>query len=147
MNVDVGNSIFRNAIVGIAAVLLAGFALASPPERNKWQKEAYERGCEKDQLSMNLCSEYDYEVLDSELNDLFQQQLSRLSHPSRARLVNAERAWLKYRDADCLYQNGPREESGSIWPLEQNICLSTRTKQRIELIKSFIACTDNGCPE
>ncbi len=50
-------------------------------------------------------------------------------------------------EANCLYQNGPREKSGTIWAYEQNLCLSAHTRQRIELIQSYISCTDNGCPE
>lgn len=110
------------------------------------EERAHRNGCSADQRSMNLCSSYRLRVLDDELNHLYKQQLSRLKgSPDAKRLVLAQRAWLKYIEADCLYQAGPAEDSGSIWPVQYGNCMSTHLRDRIRLLQSFVACTQNGC--
>lgn len=135
--------IIPRALVAFALLLFSIFSGAQT--QDEIEKEALNH-CDRDQLSMNLCSHHEYKVADAELNDLYRQQMSRLRPEEAARFKTAQRAWLKYVEADCLYQNGPREESGTIWPMEQNGCLTGHTSQRASLIKEFLACTSNGCP-
>ena len=117
------------------------------PARDPLEQQAQQEGCEKTQTNLNICSYYDYKVLDAELNADYAEQMSRLKgSPDAKRLVAAQRAWLQYIEADCLYQTGPREDSGTIWPLLHNNCLSAHLKQRIEQLKQFLACTQDGCP-
>jgi len=126
---------------------LAGTAGSTPPLRDGREQEALEDGCDRSQMNMNICSFYDYKVVDAELNIYYASQLSRLKgSPAAKRLIAAQRAWLRYVESDCLYQTGPREESGSIWPFQHNTCMSAHLKQRIEVIKEFLECTQGGCP-
>jgi uncharacterized protein YecT (DUF1311 family) len=116
------------------------------PHQEAIEQEAIQ-DCDANQTNMNLCSYRGYKALDDELNLLYKAQLERLKGTKDAkRLINAQKAWLKYIEADCLYQNGPREESGTIWPRDQNWCLSDHLRQRIKLLNLFLDCTDNGCP-
>ena len=138
-----------------AFVVLAGLMISLPPiaagaDRDGPEQEAIEkeamRNCEANQSNLNLCSYKRYKQLDERLNALYQIQLKRLrGSEQEKRFIEAERAWLKYINADCLYQNGPREESGTIWPLLQNNCLSHHLQQRIDLLQSFVNCTQDGC--
>ncbi len=124
----------------------AAFENPDGPEQEKLEQESMQH-CERNQLSMNVCSYRAYKDGDAELNDLYKKQMARLEGTAHAdRLRNAQRAWLKYIEADCLYQNGPIEESGTIWPLLQNRCLLSHMTQRIVLLQEFAECTDNGCP-
>lgn len=124
----------------------ADFINPDGPEQNALEQDALKH-CDSDQTSMNLCGYHQYKVLDAELNRLYQQLASRLKEtPHEARLRESERTWLKYVEADCLYQNGPREESGTIWPLLQNNCLTQHRKQRIDLLNQFLKCTNAICP-
>ena len=126
---------------------LAGTAESAPPSRDAREQEALEDGCERSQMNMNICSFYDYKLLDAELNTNYTKQLERLKgSPAAKRLIAAQRAWLRYAESDCLYQAGPREESGSIWPFQHNTCMSAHLKQRIAVIKEFLECTQGGCP-
>jgi uncharacterized protein YecT (DUF1311 family) len=126
------------AAICIAAVATSQ-AQATDSQQDAMVKDALTH-CDRDQLSMNLCSGHEYQILDTKLNGLYRQVLSKVhGSPREQRLIAAERAWLKYVEADCLYQNGPREESGTIWPLQQYECLSAHTRQRIALLESFIA--------
>lgn len=84
------------------------------------------RNCEANQSNLNLCSYRRYKQLDERLNALYQIQLKRLRGSEQEKpFIEAERAWLKYINADCLYQNGPREESGTIWPLLRTTACQT----------------------
>jgi len=88
---------------------LAGTAGSTPPpSRDAREQEALEDGCDRSQMNMNICSFYDYKVLDAELNTNYTRQLARLKGSQAAkRLIAAQRAWLRYAESDCLYQTGP----------------------------------------
>lgn len=115
-------------------------------KRDANEQEAFNEGCEKNQANLNICSGYDFKVQDAKLNALYKKQMARVKGTDDAkRLVNAQRAWLKFVDADCLYQTGPLEESGTIWPLQNNMCRTTHFAQRIQQLESFLECTQDGC--
>lgn len=100
------------------------------------------------QLAMNECAYVAFYKEDDELNLLYKEKIGSLKNvETRNRFKNSQLAWIKYRDASCLYENGPKENSGSIWPLVNFRCMSSFTKERIVRLKEYIGCTDNGCPE
>lgn len=103
--------------------------------------------CDADQASLHICASAEQRRLDNELNRLYQQQMARLAdEPADAQaLRQAQRAWLKYVEADCLYQNGPSSEGGSIWPMLNVQCWTQHLKPRIELLRSYVNCTQDGC--
>jgi len=127
--------------IGLALLLACAAASArAEHESGKWD-------CSGTQLDMNFCAAASFKHVDDELNALYRRQVDRLRDaPSRARFRDAQRAWLVFRDKSCLYQAGPREESGSIWPLEHFGCMEYHTKQRILDMKEYLECTQNGCP-
>ncbi len=137
----------RNAPLLFLLVSIISFAADRDGEVQEQLELEAMKDCGANQSNMNLCSYHMYKKLDDELNLLYKSQRERLKGTKHEkRFVEAQRAWLKYVDADCLYQNGQRSESGTIWPLMQNICLSGHTGTRIELLKSYLSCTQNGCP-
>ena len=99
-----------------------------------------------DQHQLNMCSGERREQADMEMNTLYKEQIKYLRTAPKKRLRDSQRSWIIYRDKTCHYESGPREESGSIWPMENNLCLEKLTKQRIEILKSYIECRANGCP-
>ena len=102
------------------------------------------------QTEMNICSWQSYKQADEDLNAAWKQAADRAKQsdvsaaeydgPTDAfdRLLTAQRAWLTYRDAHCLAENGRREDSGTIWPLLQNSCLEALTEQRTNQLRSYI---------
>ena len=58
------------------------------------------------------------------------------------RLINTQRMWIKFRDADCeFYSDGQ--------PIRLNICHSERTIQRLKELEKYnvpYAMGCNGCP-
>lgn len=103
--------------------------------------------CDDNQLTMNLCASFEFHRADEELNALYKEHVERLSTKTQKRLRAAQRSWIAFRDADCLYRVGPQEESGSIWALQHFSCMKGHTTRRILNIKDYLACTQNGCPE
>ncbi|MGV8920560.1 MAG: lysozyme inhibitor LprI family protein [Pseudomonas sp.] len=103
--------------------------------------------CDANQASMNACAGNQLKALDADLNKQYQAQMSYLKNPAQKQaLKNAQLKWIVFRDADCLYQVGKPEDSGSIWPLLQAQCQAALTKQRVEQLKAYVACRADGCP-
>lgn len=103
--------------------------------------------CEGMQTEMNACAAARFEHADDELNVLYRRQIDRLRKAStKARLRQAQRAWIAFRDKSCVYQTGPQEKSGSIWPLEHFACMERETKQRALDMKQYLACQQTACP-
>jgi uncharacterized protein YecT (DUF1311 family) len=96
---------------------------------------------------MNICAYQSYKKADDELNRLYQTKMAALHEDSsKQRLKDAQKTWIAFRDTSCLYEIGPREESGTIWPLLQNGCLEAFTTRRVAELKTYVACTEDGCP-
>jgi uncharacterized protein YecT (DUF1311 family) len=109
---------------------------------------AQAQDCDANQASMNQCASKEYAALDAELNTQYNAQMGYLKTPARKKaLQDAQKKWIAFRDADCQYQAGKREEGGSLWPLAQAQCLSAQTKVRVEQLKVYTACRQEGCPK
>ncbi|MFJ3487358.1 lysozyme inhibitor LprI family protein [Pseudomonas sp. NPDC090202] len=104
--------------------------------------------CNANQAAMNQCASKQYATLDAELNKQYKAQMAWLTTPERKKTFQeAQRKWLAFRDAECLYQTGKAEDGGSIWPLVQAQCLAEQTKVRVEQLKVYTACRQEGCPK
>jgi uncharacterized protein YecT (DUF1311 family) len=93
------------------------------------------------QTDMNICAYRDYEAADRALNAAWSKAAAKARASGRnqfARLLDAQRKWLAYRDAQCLAENGPREESGTIWPLQQNTCMQRLTEARTAQLREYV---------
>ena len=102
------------------------------------------------QSAMNMCSFEEYRAADAQLNAAWKRardlakSIDRRSEQARAaedhfaRLLDAQRKWLAYRDAHCLAVAGERTpESGTIWPLVQNNCMEELTLARTKLLRQY----------
>lgn len=98
------------------------------------------------QSELNACAAQRLRRADADMNRLYQTQINKSNAASRIRLRDAQRAWIVYRDKTCLYETGPREASGSIWPMQDALCRASLTQQRSALLKSYVECTEGGCP-
>ena len=82
------------------------------------------------QQEMNACAYENYQTVDAELNEAYQQMKAALPQDGKQALETAELAWLEFRDLDCGWERS-QFEGGSIAPLIYNSCLETRTNIRI----------------
>ncbi|WP_439884484.1 lysozyme inhibitor LprI family protein [Pseudomonas syringae] len=125
----------RFAITVLAALMALGVGCSAQAE-----------DCDASQASMNQCAAKELAALDADLNTQYNAQMNWLKSPAKKQaLKDAQRKWLALRDADCLYQVGKREESGSIWPLLQTRCLAEQTRVRVKQLKAYVACRQEGC--
>lgn len=131
-------------------LIVAATAIAQSAEPDA-EQEAAEiealKDCGANQAAMNLCANHKIRQADAELNELYRRQLARLKGTAdEARLRAAQRAWLKYVEADCLYSNGPAEDGGSSWAMSQAYCRAGHMAERIKYLRSYVECTSGGCP-
>jgi len=83
------------------------------------------------QTEMNQCAAADYKRADAELTSIYNQ----LKHTPQ--LKAAERAWIAYRDTECVYEHHATPE-GSMYIMEEMLCKMEVTKQRINTLENAL---------
>ncbi len=92
------------------------------------------------------CFDNVYQESDELLNREYQSLIEYLGDDDEQNLKNAQRQWIKFRDADCLF-NDPRDDTNSIARANQYTCLASRTIERLKHLEQYNwnkGC--NGCP-
>ncbi|MGY2287640.1 lysozyme inhibitor LprI family protein [Pseudomonas gingeri] len=105
--------------------------------------------CDANQASMNECAGKTFKKADDDLNKYYKIQMDYLKTPaSRDALKDAQRKWLAFRDADCLYQTGKPADGGSMWPMVNLQCKTALTQQRAAQLKAYTECRSeyDQCP-
>ncbi|MBV2361698.1 DUF1311 domain-containing protein [Thalassococcus sp. CAU 1522] len=84
------------------------------------------------QIEMNTCAAEEYRRADAALNAAWKPAKAFADGAGiGAKLLDAQRKWIAFRDAACLAEAG-LYEGGSIRPLVLNSCLTRLTRQRTE---------------
>lgn len=65
---------------------------------------------------------------DARLNEIYKKLLSKLSEEQRKALLDAQRAWIQFRDANCSFYNDPK--GGTAAHLSANECILNATADR-----------------
>ncbi len=120
----------RTLLIGIAAALLLGAAPAFADEA-----DGIDCNNAMTQSDMNICADKDYRAADKLLNAAYAKAVAGLDAHSRDLLKTAQRAWIKFRDAECAYEAAPNE-GGTIYPLEYSGCLTALTMARTKELKA-----------
>jgi len=90
------------------------------------------------QAEINICAALKADEADEQLNQVYRQLRAKIKGSSQERrLINAQLAWIKFRDADCDYAKG-RYEGGSIVPTIYASCLSRLTEQRTRELADYL---------
>jgi uncharacterized protein YecT (DUF1311 family) len=113
----------------VIAALLLSAALMQPVTDDPQEIACYKR--DESQMGMNMCAGEAYERADKALNAEWQKVVDRYGGDGEAKalLLDGQRAWIKYRDAQCeiaAFDN----RGGSIWPLINSGCLAELTRRR-----------------
>lgn len=133
-----------------SAILLASFLLgiAAVPA-TPTPATATDCGDADSQAEMNACAGAAFETADKELNVLYFQMRQRLTGETEAlaRLRDAQRAWVAFRDAECAFASGG-VEGGSVQPMIRLMCLEQATAARVEDFRGYLSCVegDLSCP-
>ena len=108
-----------------------------------WAGAAAALDCSKAMTTpdMNECAAIDQKKADARLNQVYQRVLKSLEPDAggaetKKKLVEAQRAWVKFRDADCaaVYQ---QHIDGTIRNVMHHGCMRARTEQRIKELNEF----------
>jgi uncharacterized protein YecT (DUF1311 family) len=88
------------------------------------------------QMDLNQCAQANYEAADGKLNEVYHTAMDAAGdEASRTQLRDSERTWIQFRDRECARQLGPREDGGSIWPMDMATCLKDKTDARIRELR------------
>lgn len=87
-----------------------------------------------------------FRAADARLNRVYQRLTAQLSSAQQARLIQAEHAWIAFRDAECAFRAG-NAAGGSIHPMLVALCRTNLTKARVEQLHAQTTCktTDLLC--
>lgn len=114
----------RSHIVTAAAALIGAAVCASAAEQSETEK-----GCDGSTYEMVECLKDKTAVWDKRLNAAYPKALAAAQPKQREQLRKAQRAWVAYRDANCLYW-GLGE--GTIARIQAGDCMYRMTKKRAE---------------
>jgi uncharacterized protein YecT (DUF1311 family) len=99
------------------------------------------------QQEMNLCAELDWQVADAELNDAYAAVIAMMQNidaettpigvTEEARLREAQRAWVAFRDATCDVA-GYAMRGGSAEPLLIYGCMMTLSAERADELRGLV---------
>ncbi|APH56580.1 Hypothetical protein GbCGDNIH6_7326 [Granulibacter bethesdensis] len=101
------------------------------------------------QMQLSQCAAQAAASADRTMNTLYQQLLKKIDPDSQQRLRAAQRAWIVYRDRECLFRTGGGpDQGGSIWPMINAQCLQTLTESRNHDLAAQLKCQswDLSCP-
>ncbi|BEM38633.1 hypothetical protein SME10J_23600 [Serratia marcescens] len=134
----------RMRIVALPLIFSAFFSTsvlaANKPESNCLQTA-------QSQAELNDCAAQTYKNADGEMNKVYKKVMDTLkTSPEKSKaLLQAQRAWLKFRDADCTFLSS-NSAGGSINAMSNALCLSERTTERTSYLSKIKNC-DMGDPE
>lgn len=91
----------------------------------------------KTTIQLQSCGEAEFAYYDKMLNASYKTLIGLLPDASRPVLMDAQRAWITFRDKDCRFIS-LENEGGSIQPLTSISCYSKLTKTRVQDFQSSI---------
>ena len=101
------------------------------------------------QMAINACMDATYKKADTSLNRTYKNAITRLKSDStqHKKLVDAQRAWLKFRDAECAFAVGSAG-AGSASSMISSECMTSLTEQREKQLHEYLQCPegDISCP-
>ncbi|MEP3231812.1 MAG: lysozyme inhibitor LprI family protein [Hyphomicrobiales bacterium] len=128
------------------ALAFALFAITSPHTAMA-QSDDLDCSNPQNQSVMNRCAFLDFEAADVELNAIwpaarkanatFAEYLPDNLKADAQALLEAQRAWITFRDAHCASVALPNA-GGTIYPLIYNSCRAGVTRQRTEQLRELV---------
>ena len=125
--------------IGVIGVAFSAFAIIATAQADDCQNAS-------SQSALNECYGKAYKKSDAELNKIFKTLQRRADDADlKKKLVQSQRAWIAFRDAECDMQT---VGGGSISGMAYSICLSDLTAERVSDLKKYLKCEegDSNCP-
>jgi uncharacterized protein YecT (DUF1311 family) len=133
----------------VVSCWLAGWVLAAAvPAHAQSASAAKSDPCKKQDntIEINECGQAVLKAKDAELNKVYQELMKSLTPMDKTdttdyagtkkELAEAQRAWIKFRDADCsaVYKNW---EQGTIRGIKYLACMTAHTEQRTKELRQW----------
>ncbi|MDB4951261.1 MAG: hypothetical protein JWM27_3910 [Gemmatimonadetes bacterium] len=115
---------------GVLALLVALLCVARPAAAQAGACSAA-RGTP----ALRECGTADVRRADAELNRVYGRLSGKLDAGRRRLLLEAQRAWLRYRDAQCRFA-ASESTGGTLEAIERLDCLATVTRARIHDLRA-----------
>ena len=81
------------------------------------------------------CIDSEYKTQDARLNNAYKSLQKNLSADRKKQLLESQRLWIKYRDANCGFYYDP--DGGSMARLSANDCMMTSTATRAKELENL----------
>jgi uncharacterized protein YecT (DUF1311 family) len=91
-------------------------------------------------IDMTICADQRLKDADSILNGAYVALMKKIEAPDQQRLRAAEKAWIAFRDSECLYRIGGEDQGGTLWPMLELRCKAELTEARATEIRGEIKC-------
>ena len=80
----------------------------------------------------------EYKKADTELNTVYNKLKNKLGSVDKKALVEAQKAWLKFRDSNCKFISKEESEGGVIVNKMKIDCLTQSTLERAKELKEML---------
>lgn len=90
------------------------------------------------QAEMTFCAEERAKQADDKLNQVYQKLRDEIKgSPQEQRLIDAQLAWIQFRDKDCEYAQR-QFDGGSMMSMVYSECLASATEQRTQQLGNYL---------
>jgi len=88
-------------------------------------------------ITMNMidCMTEENKLQDARLNKAYKSLIAELPPARKTQLLEAQRAWIKFRDANCDFYYDP--DGGSMARVSASDCVMRTTTERVRELESF----------
>lgn len=93
------------------------------------------------QSDLNRCAGIDFKTADTKINRAYAQAMARLNATSKARLRDAQRAWVVFRGKQCSFESSGTD-GGSVAPMVAANCATKLTDVRTKALSKFGVCVE-----
>jgi uncharacterized protein YecT (DUF1311 family) len=91
-------------------------------------------------IDMTMCADQHLKDADNSLNSAYAALMKKIDAPDQHRLRAAEKAWITFRDSECLYRIGGENQGGTLWPMLELRCKADLTEGRVTELRGEIKC-------
>ena len=117
------------------ALLLFAVMLAASASPQQDLKRCYDEA--RSTYAMRQCNAEEFRIYDQALNESYRQLMQRLDPTERRNLREAQRAWIRYRDAECRFE-GFAMRGGTGEALLVGECLAEMTQRRAGELRKIL---------
>ena len=93
------------------------------------------------QAGLNECAGNEYKKQDELLNQAYKEAMKLATDTQKTQLKAAQNAWIAFRDADCAFLTSGAD-GASVAPMVHAQCMTDKTSERTELLKSTLTCEE-----